>query len=116
MKDSVNKTLEDMRKITMLTGQLSSVHEQNLQTWPYIAFESVENAEIDYDLSKAYFEEVGQNRIEFNLKIAQSQEQVENRCKCLASWVRDMFWKEIAVTVKINGAKVYHHDYKTKSK
>lgn len=115
-QENVNEIVDELRKLTMLTGELASVHQQSLQNWPYIVFEGVENLEIDYDLSKAYFQEVGQNRVDFNLKLSKSQEQMDNRCKCLVSWVRDLFWKEIGVTVTVNNTKVFEDNHVEKKK
>jgi len=102
--------LEDMRKITMLTGELSSIHELNLKKWPYVAFEGVEKSEVDYDLSKDYTKEVGEGYVHFYLTIYpehEDQKLLKERCDQVTQWVRNMFWEEINVTVFFNKVKQY---------
>ena len=67
--ESIEKIVEDMRKLTMLTGQLSSVHEETLYTWPLILFDNIENIEIKYDLTKEYTQEAGEGYVIYKLDI-----------------------------------------------
>jgi hypothetical protein len=102
--ESVEKIVEDMRKLTMLTGQLSSIHEETLYAWPLILFDGVQNIEIKYDLTKEYTQEVGEGYVIYNLDISDDnilkEEDFHKRCEILTGWVRDMFWNNIKVEVE----------------
>jgi hypothetical protein len=104
INESVEKIVEDMRKLTMLTGQLSMAHEESLYAWALILFNDVENVEIKYDLTKDYTKEVGEGYVIYNLDIPvdkiPKEEEFHKRCEILARWVRDMFWNEIKVEVQ----------------
>lgn len=111
--ETVEAMLEDMRKITMLTGEISSVHQESLQKWPYIVFDDVKGVEVKYDLTKATMESAGQNLVEFFITMPKGHEEVgvidsfDDRCSNLVSWVWQMFWMDIEVKVLINGVKRY---------
>jgi len=111
--NNTKEMLEDMRKLTMLTGSLSKVHEENLQKWPYIAFDDVVEAEIKYDLSKDYTKENGEGYMTFYIDTGHDQGNVKNRADHLTSWVRDMFWADIKVSVFLDGKEVYKNSSKT---
>lgn len=102
-KEAVSGILEDMRKITMLTGEISSVHEESLQKWPYIIFDNVQNVEIKYDLTKEYTQETGEGYVIYRLEIppenVPKEEEFVKLCKILTSWVRDMLWDDIKVDI-----------------
>ena len=110
--NNTKEILDDMRKITMLTGEISSVHEQSLKQWPYVALESVQHAEIKYDLTKDLTQETGEGYVHFDVKSALLNEEhpkIKDRCDVLTEWVRDMFWKEIKVIVSLNDTIVYEN-------
>jgi hypothetical protein len=116
--NKVEAILEDLRKITMLTGELSSVHQESLQSWPLILFDDVKNVEIKYDLTKDRIKEVGEGYIYFDIETNEKYEfkdecekEIE-RSKILVDWVRDMFWPEIFVRVTINNRYIYDHSSK----
>lgn len=103
--------LEDMRKITILTGEISSIHEKSLSTWPYIVLDNVQNVEIKYDLSKATYENVGYNLIDFFVTLSdQDVSDLEKRCETLKKWTQEMLWSEIEINVHINNTLVYSTD------
>ena len=108
IKNNVGGILEDMRKITLLTGEISSVHQNSLTKWPYIIFDKVEDVEIKYDLTQDTWRGFGQNWINFYISSSgQNIEDLEKRCKTLDSWVKDMFWNEIEIKIYINGSVIY---------
>jgi hypothetical protein len=113
MKNTPNNTqniLEDMKKITMLTGEISNIHQKSLMTWPYVVFDSVENVEIKYDLSKSTQLAQQHNLIEFFISINQVKKTIDNfekRCQTLESWVENMLWSGIDVKIYINNTLEY---------
>jgi len=106
--------LEDMRKITILTGQISTIHEKNLKTWVFVAFDGVENLEIKYDLSKDYQKETGEGYVNFYLKLEENAniDNLKERCDKITSWVREMFWNNISTTFFIDGERSYFNSTK----
>lgn len=102
--NDIEEILEDLRKITMLTGELSKIHEDSMRKWPYILFDEVEDIEVKYDLTKQYTQEVGEGYMKFIVNmpdhVSYEDDDFEHRCNTLTNWVRDMFWPEIKVQVK----------------
>lgn len=115
--ESIEKIVEDMRKLTMLTGQLSSVHEETLYTWPLILFDNIENIEIKYDLTKEYTQEAGEGYVIYKLDILPENipgdDLFYRRCEMLADWVRNMLWNDIKVEIETK-TKGYSNSSKDK--
>ena len=118
--NNTQQILEDMRKITMLTGEISSIHELNLKNWIFVAFDGVDSLEIDYDLTKETTTANSEGFIDFkitankiDLNDFQKQGEFGKRCDTLTAWVRDMFWPEIRVDMYLNGQKYYSDSSKT---
>lgn len=110
--NNVKEILKDLKNITMLTGELSTVHEESLQKWPYIAYEGVGDVEIKYDLSKDYINEVGEGYVDFYLHIVDSeleQDKMKQRGDAITGWVRDSLWNEIKVRVFFNNTVKYEN-------
>ena len=109
----IEKLLEDMRSITMLTGEISSVHLLNLKNWVFVAFDNVNTVEMDYDLSKAKYTSLeGQSSGFVNFKITTKdpnyeQQNTKARSETLTKWVRSMFWKDINIHIFINNQCVF---------
>ena len=105
-KNNVQAILDDMRRITILTGEISSVHEASLLKWPYIIFDNINDVKINYDLSKVTFQYLGKNLREFHIHKSQdkllSQEELDKRSNILKTWAEDMFWPNIEIKVYIN--------------
>jgi len=100
--------LEDMKKITILTGEISNVHEKSLLTWPYVVFDHVKDVEIKYDLSKSAQLDLGYNSVEFFVTLSEQGRQnidnFEKRCETLKEWTESMLWSGIEIKVYVNGA------------
>jgi hypothetical protein len=108
-KEQTQAILDDMRRITMLTGEISNVHEASLKKWPYIVFENVQSVSISYDLTKQTAIDNGYNHVVYNIFIDNPEDLLlESRSKILTEWIRDMFWNEIEVKVTINKKVILH--------
>jgi len=107
--NNTDKIIEDMKKITMLTGEISSIHELNLKNWAFVAFDGVEKIEIKYDLTKERAKDVGEGFVDFNITLDPMaiSELLKKRCETLTGWVRHMFWEEIRVEVFFNGVSQF---------
>jgi len=112
--NNTQQMMEDMKKITMLTGEISSIHELNLKNWIFVAFDGVQELEIKYDLTKDRTKETGEGFVEFYLKVKTDTENnmLKQRCETLTGWVRNMFWKEIKIKVYINDVCQYTNSSK----
>ena len=84
--NNTQKMMDDMKKITMLTGEISSIHELNLRNWVFVAFDGV-----DLTVDPAHT----------------VPKLLKERCETLAGWVRSMFWHEIRVKVNFNGVNQF---------
>jgi len=103
----VEKTIEDLNKIAMLTGEISSLHEKSLKTYPYIVFNGVKDFSIKYDISKDYTKENGEGYFTFDIEIEKEQDLLDKRCENLTEWVRNLFWREIKIEIYLNGKLEY---------
>lgn len=105
--------LDEMRQLTIITGELSSIHLKNMQKWPYIVFDHVEEVAINYDLSKSRMLNKGVGLVEFHIKMPEEFNQIgvidkfDDRCRNLVYWVYGMLWVEINVLIFINGQQRY---------
>lgn len=110
MKNTKN-ILEDMKKITILTGEISNVHEKSLLMWPYVVFDHVKNVEIKYDLSKSAHLDTGHNFVEFFVTLSEQDKQnidkFEKRCETIKAWTEDMLWSGIEVKIYMDGFLKY---------
>ena len=106
----VDEMLEDFRKITMLTGEISSVHVASLKQWPYVAFNGVQSVEVEYDLTKETVTAMGEGSVVFKLTVdpaADNEKMFAEICAVMTGWVRDMFWPEIKVSIYFNGIRQF---------
>ena len=51
MPDLNTVPVKDLAKAVLLSGRLSEMHIKNLQTYPFIIFNNVEEAEMIYDIN-----------------------------------------------------------------
>ena len=116
--NNTKEILDDLRNITMLTGELASVHEESLRNWPYVLFDDIKGVEIKYDLTKEYTKETGEGYVDYYIDFVTDEvakrplEENDKKLDILTSWVRDMFWKEIKVIVYFNSEKFYENSSK----
>lgn len=102
INENIQEMIDDMRNITMLTGQISIVQEKTIKTWPSVAYDDVVGVEIKYDLTKDYVKENGEGYVKYYINTKNIPEDAEKRSKFLAHWIRDLFWKEIKIEVYLN--------------
>ena len=116
------KLIEDAKYMTALTGELYDLQLLNLQMWPLVLLDHVDEVKIDYDLSKQSSTQVHgkhvnmQQDIEVNnssklnyyltLKQGKQLSDMKNdpneRMQMLHCWVKDMLWTDINLKVFIN--------------
>lgn len=103
MSDTEAKVRE-LAKLSILSNRISEVHETNLKAYPFIFFNGLDKAEIDYNLERGT-----KNHVAFNitLKVGATNHFLEKRFLALDQSVKNLFWKEVTVSVKLNGKKVF---------
>lgn len=117
--------VRDMAKLSVLTDRLSEMQVKNLKMYPFVFFEGVERAEINYDLHNdmAVSEKVAQDkdknfqldykieapstghlRVSYFLTLDERLNgMIEKRYSAIEQAVRTLLWKQIRVEVYLNG-------------
>lgn len=129
MSDSDTKTHEtirDMAKLSLVSNRINEIQLKNLQTYPFVFFNGVNTASIDYDFSNKSL--VSTSEDEKNLEISyqvkpQSRNfkvlyyldidenadnsNLDKRFETLRNSISNLFWRGILVEVYFNDKKVY---------
>ena len=120
------QTLREMAKLTMVSNRISEIQEYNLKMYPYIFFDGVKSARIEYDFSTQSIintEEDKKNvQIQYQLKPDtknfkvtyflyidenKGNDQLEKRFEALKTSISTLFWSGIATEVYFNDRIVY---------
>lgn len=88
----------------MFSGRLSEVHVKNLQSFPWIFFNDLKEAKLDYDIATT---KEGSSLICYDLVLDKENDSLSKRYLALESAVKALFWKEIKVKISINSKEVY---------
>jgi hypothetical protein len=104
-----NPPIGDLTKLMMFFGRISEVHMKNLQSYPYIFFNEIEAAQLDYNVATADKSEptIFSYTLLLNLE---ANDQLEKRYKALEDAVRKLFWKEARIKVTVNMEEVYESE------
>ena len=97
-------SIQDLTKLVLFSGRISEVHVKNLKSFPWIFFNFLKEAKLDYGFAKTKEEE---SFVHYSLKIEGENDHLEKRYKALESAVRTLFWKEVKLQVTINGKEEY---------
>ncbi|HUV84320.1 MAG TPA: hypothetical protein VMV86_01345 [Methanosarcinales archaeon] len=106
---SIEKQLEDMKKVAIMTGSLTDAHLLNLRNWIYILFADPEHEiiELDYNINGDEAHRNSGNYIKYTLKSKSKKQMpkkdVEKAMKTLGDWVATLLWKDMAIEISING-------------
>lgn len=123
---NTDQIIREMAKLTLLSGRINEIQEKNLTMYPFVMFEGVSAAKVDYDFSNnAMVEEekgdAGQAefkftrptmdhfRVSYYLDIDESkaQQNLEKRFQAIEQAVRILFWNSVKVEVFFNEKKVF---------
>lgn len=108
--------VKGMAALVLSSGRLSEFHEKNLKMYPFIFFENVKEARVDYDLAVRHDVEVDKaNNIEikkplqhcfvaFYLTIEEggTNDNLQKRFDAIESSVRNLLWNGLPVEVYFN--------------
>ena len=103
MSDQINNAdvqarIKEMAKLALLSGRISEFHEKNLKAYPFVFFNDVESAEIEYDLTQKE-----DSFVAFKLKIKDfTNSHIEKRFSAIQNATRSLFWNNLAVRVYVN--------------
>lgn len=115
-ENDIRETVKEMAKLSVLSNRISEVQEKNLKMYPFVFFNEVKSAAIDYDLAHRATEGNGDggpiakfdSRVSYHLELNESANpQQDKRFSCIEGAVRVLFWKDIKVEVYFNGKKAY---------
>ena len=81
-------------------GRLSETHIKNLQSFPFIYFNGLTEAKLDYDVAQS---KDGSSYISYGLTLTEDNDHIAERYKALETSIRALFWKEIQLRLSING-------------
>lgn len=103
MSESEPTSLKDLRNLMMFFGRVPETHVKNLQSQPFIYFDGVKEANVDYDLdtkAKSWF-------VKYDLTLDKEPDFLTERSKGLEKAIRLLFWKEVVLHIAINNKEVY---------
>lgn len=114
MSDStIRSKLKEMAQLSIFANRISEVQEKNLKNYPFVFFNEVKAARINYDFGHAVDEknkEVHHNSSIFYYLIIDEEANksfLEKRFLALEVAVRNLFWKDVKLEVYFNDKKVY---------
>ena len=113
--------LSEMARLTALSGRISDVQVKNLQMFPLVFFQEVQEVKCDYDLShKSDVLEDTDGKLIINtptrnnyvayyltLDETKNTEDLDKRYLALEKSVRTLFWTDLSVEVYFNGQIKY---------
>lgn len=107
--EETGKVLQDLKKIVMLTGQLSEVHVSTLKNSPFIFFDGLKKLELSYDIKvgdTAGMPGMG-SKVAFVLHLDKStpNDFMEKRVSALKKTVHAILWPEVMVSITDENGK-----------
>jgi len=103
---SENPSIQELTRLVMFSGRISEVHLDNLRSFPWIFFNKLTEAKLEYDVQTTDLTKTTTFCYELKLPI-EANDHLDKRYRALESAIRSLFWKEAVVQVKINGEEVY---------
>jgi hypothetical protein len=94
--------LDDLKKMVLITGRLSDVHEKTLKTAPFIFFDHLEKVEISHDIETNSSGSLpGSSRVMFTLSFKDGYETdlQKERTQALINTVHTILWPEVKVSI-----------------
>jgi hypothetical protein len=113
---STREILDDLKKMMIMTGQMSDLHYKNLVQWGKIVFENYDSVEISYNINNTdpnKFKKLTGNALEnysqsfIRYKVIPKKgkrmlkKNAEQALNTLTLWIGDIFWTGIQVQIFI---------------
>lgn len=110
--EKVLDMIKEMAHMTIFFNRISSLQAKNLQQYPFVFFNGLNHADIEYDfesINQGESPTVGASYVHYSLylDIFAENENIEYRCQSLERAVRELFWKEVSVEIYINEKLAY---------
>jgi hypothetical protein len=107
--------VREMAQLSIFSGRINELQEKNLKSYPFVFFNGVKKATIEYDLTYNKddpFNDVPAMHnpvVAYHLEIEEDAENpvIDKRYKVLEASVRNLLWKEIVVEIHINDKIAY---------
>ena len=100
-------SIQELNSLGVFSGRISEIHIKNMQSFPFIYFNSVQEAKLDYDISQI---KDGKSYVHYDLKLKKKDNDfMEKRFLGLEGAIKTLFWKEIKLKLSING-KEYQYE------
>ncbi len=99
-----NPSLKDLTSLGVFSGRISEVHMINLKNFPWIFFNGLKEAAMDYDIDHMREDKA---IVHYDLTIDIENDHIQERCMAIESAVRSLFWKEMTVVISINKEEVF---------
>ena len=98
------KHVRELAQLSILSNRISEVHKKNMKSYPYIVFNGFVSADVDYDLERG-----NKNFVSYNITLKTDADNpfMEKRLDALDKSIKNLFWKEVGVIIKINGEKKF---------
>lgn len=109
----VEKTLVDLKNMSILTGELAELHIKNLKAFPYIFFDHITSCELSWDINLQREANKKTSWVKYNLTIKESNDLMQNRVERMTWSVKNLLWNDTEVYVYVNGTK---YESKTEEK
>ena len=118
---STRATIDDLKNVMIMSGQMSELHYHNLQQWGRVVFNNYDSIEITYNINttdpKTYnkltdneLDKLDKTFIHYSVKPIQGKRitkvRAEKAMDSLVKWIGDIFWNDIEVYITI-GKKEY---------
>jgi len=119
--DNAANIVKDMAKLVLVSGKISEMHEKNMKMYPFLFFDGVREAKVEYDLSHqadALVDKdnnltvnapIRSNSITYYLSLREGSfnERLDVRFAALEGALRTLFWKDLVIEVYIDGKSAY---------
>lgn len=113
---NVAEQLQEMAKLTLISGRINEIQKKNLETFPFVFFNDVKQAKISYDFSNNVSLEdelidtgnLGSlannaSKVSYTLTLElKNNENLDARYSALAMSVKNVFWKSVSVNLILN--------------
>lgn len=101
-------SIQDLTKLTLFLGRVSSVHLANLKSYAWIFFNDVKEVALEYSVETT--DRTKSTIFSYDLTLnMETNDHLEKRYLALLSAIRSIFWKEVQLRLTING-KVYKNE------
>ncbi len=120
------ETIREMAKLTMISNRINDIQARNLKMYPFVFFDGVKSAHIDYDFSTKSLVDTEEDQKNMQIKYQLKPEtknfkviyrldidqengntNLDRRFEALKASIANLFWSGIAIEVYFNGKIAY---------